>query len=59
MAQTCQQVVLANGMADKIHVIHKDARYVKIGQQRGNVGNEMQGRADLMVFEVRMHASRE
>ena len=46
-----------NSMADKVHVITKDALQVKLGQQRGNMGfNEIQKGAGLMVLKIRKHA---
>lgn len=51
IAEHCLKVVTVNGCANKIKVIHKDARFLKTASPSS--GAALQDRADIMVFEVR------
>jgi len=45
MADTATSCVAFNGYSKQVHVVHRDGRFLKLGQ-------DMQSPADLLVFEV-------
>lgn len=51
LAETATDIVALNGYDDRIKILHKDGRYLKVGKQDENA--DMTRQADLLVFEVR------
>jgi hypothetical protein len=47
MADTANQTVASNNLCKHISVVHKDARFLS--------SDDIQGKADLVVFEVSQH----
>lgn len=52
LAETASAVVALNGYLSSIHVVHKDGRYLTVGEPNAMNDCDMAHPADLLAFEV-------